>query len=344
MRQLQATQLIYKSGRHFSTRGHLLIALATLMGLLVGCGNDGNNATPTTMSFATGSPSGIYYPYGGGLASIWSRTLDGVNIKAEVTGASMINVIQVARGESEVGIAMGDVVTSAYRGEGRFPEPLPIRTLFAAYPNFFHLIALADSGITSVQDLRGKRVSMGAPGSGTAVAAENVLAGLGITQSEVQAQYLNFTGTADGLKDGVLDAAFIVGGLGIGVVKELALTRDVMLISLSPDEVATLSSKHPAYVQEEIPAGAYRGVTENVLTLSTWNLVVVNQNMDDNLAWRLLCSLYQHQPELQKIVASASFSVPANAARMPAVPLHAGAKRFLADVQTAGLANMNCGI
>jgi len=146
-----------------------------LTALTILCGLAGCDSTRSTMTFATGNPSGVYYPYGGGLASIWSRTLDGVNVKAEVTGASVINVIQVARGESEMGIAMGDVVISAYRGEGRFPEPLPLRTLFAAYPNFFHLVALAASGIVNVDDLRGKRVSMGAPGSGTAVAAENVL-------------------------------------------------------------------------------------------------------------------------------------------------------------------------
>lgn len=333
-----------------STRSRRLIAHATLVVLLalVGCSEKPkanpilNLGSPTTMSFATGNPSGIYYPYGGGLASIWSRTLDGVNMKAEVTGASMINVIQVARGESEVGIAMGDVVASAYLGVGRFSEPLPVRTLFAAYPNYVHLVALADSDISSAQDLRGKRVSMGAPGSGTAVAAENVLAGLGISLSDVQAQYLNFSGTADGLKDGVLDAAFVVGGLGIGVVKELALTRDVVLVALTPEEASTLNAQFPAYVQERIPAGAYRGVTEDVLTLSIWNLVVVNEGMDDELAWRLVCSLYQQQPQLQQIVSAASFSVPANAARMKAVPLHSGAQRFLADAKLHGVANLNC--
>lgn len=332
----------HKPAGQDSTRGNGLIVLTTLVlwavVSLVGCGA----GERTTLTFATGSPSGIYYPYGGGLSSIWSRTLDGVNIKAEVTGASMINVIQVARGESEVGIAMGDVVASAYLGQGRFPEPLPVRTLFAAYPNFVHLVALADSGIKSAQDLRGKRLSMGAPGSGTAVAAENILAGLGISQDAVRAQYLNFTGTADALKDGVLDAAFVVGGLGIGVVKELALTRDVVLVPLTTQEALALNAKFPAYVQEHIPQGTYRGVVADVLTLSIWNLVVVSENMDETLAYRLVCSLYKNQPELQQIVSAASFTVPANAARMNAVPLHPGAVRFLSEADPAAVASMDC--
>ena len=307
-------------------RGAGLAALlfGVLVSALSGCGGD-----RPTLTFATGNPSGIYYPYGGGLSSIWSRTLPGVNVKAEVTGASVINVIQVARGESEVGIAMGDVVVSAYRGEDRFPEPLPLRTLFAAYPNFVHLVAMADANIRHFTDLRGKRVSMGAPGSGTAVAAENLLAALGVDESELNAHYLNFSGTADGLKDGVLDAAFVVGGLGIGVVKELALTRDIVLVSFSTEEARGLAQRHPAYVPATIPAGTYRGVLDKVSTLSIWNLVVVNAAMEDELAYRLVCSLYQNQTDLESIVAAASFTTPANARVMPAVPLHPGAQRFL---------------
>jgi len=332
-----------ESAEYISTstiaRGYNFVALAMLCvvsvcgGALAGCG-----AEQSTMTFATGNPNGIYYPYGGGLASIWSRTLSGVNVKAEVTGASVINVIQVARGESEVGIAMGDVVVSAYKGIGRFPEPLPLRTLFSAYPNFVHLVAMADSGITRVGDLRGKRVSMGAPGSGTAVAAENILSALGIGQEELNAQYLNFSGTADGLKDGVLDAAFVVGGLGIGVVKELALTRDISIVGLTPEQLVRLNDLHPAYVAQPIPAGIYRGVEREVATLSIWNLVVVNAAMDDDLAYRLVCSLYQNRQALESIVGAASYTTPENAHRLSAVPLHPGAQRYLAEVSAASAA------
>jgi len=183
---------------------------------------------------------------------------------------------------------------------------------------------------------------MGAPGSGTAVAAENILTGLDISADSVHTQYLNFTGTADGLKDGVLDAAFIVGGLGIGVVKELALTRDIVVVPLTPEEASDLNQQYPSYVQEHIPSGTYRGVEEDVLTLSIWNLVVVNEAMEDQLAYQLVCSLYQNQPQLETIVSAASFSVPANAARMPAVPLHPGAMRFLDTAQTDGVDNIDC--
>lgn len=330
-------KLVRRTARHLSI---VAIAIAA-----AGCETDEEarslDGVPSTMTFATGNPSGIYYPFGGALASIWSR-LDGINMKAEVTGASLTNVIQVARGDSEVGIAMGDVVTSAYRGTDRFSEPLPLRTLFAAYPNLVHVVALKGRGIAQMADLAGKRVSLGAPGSGTAVAAENVLAGLGIAEDALQAQYLNFSGTADGLKDGALDAAFVVGGLGIAVVKELAVTRDIVLVPITPAEQATLGAAFAAYTPEVVPPGVYRGVDTAVPTLGTWNLVVVNAALPEQTAYQLLCATYRASAELQRVVAVASFTVPENAARLPSVPLHPGAQRYLDDVERLGVANVGC--
>ena len=185
-----------------------------------------------TFSIATGGPAGLYYPIGGGMASAWSERLPNVNVKAEVTGGSVTNVIQVARNESDLGIAMADVVNDAYLGQGRFPEALPIRVLFTAYPNIVHILTLEQTGIEDVRQLLGKRVSMGAAGSGTAVAAENVLTSLDVDLSEISPIYLSFSETTSALKDGTIDAGFVVGGLGLAAVTELSVTRDLKLISL----------------------------------------------------------------------------------------------------------------
>ena len=136
-------------------KGALLLACLCL----AGCDNA---YAPQTFAIATGGPAGLYYPFGGGMASIWSKQLPHVNAKAEVTGGSVTNVIQVARKESELGIAMADVVTDAYMGKGKFPQPLPLRVLFTAYPNIVHILTLQGSGIKSVADMQGKRVSLGA--------------------------------------------------------------------------------------------------------------------------------------------------------------------------------------
>ncbi len=291
-----------------------------------------------TMSIATGGPAGLYYPFGGAMASIWSKSLPNVNVKAEVTGGSLTNVIQVARHESDLGIAMADIVTDAYRGAGRFPAPLPIRVLFAAYPNIVHILTLADSGIERVADLRGRRVSLGAAGSGTAIAAENVLEGLGVPLTELSDQYLNFGGTTAALKDGTIDAGFVVGGLGIAAVTELSVTRDLHLVALSPDEIEQLAEQFPAYSGFRIPPDTYNGVGAEVAALGIWSVVVVRESMPADLAYALTCTIYENQQRLLQVTAVASATTRENAGRLAAVPLHAGAQAYLDAARDTGTA------
>jgi TRAP transporter TAXI family solute receptor len=282
-----------------------------------------------TFAIATGGPAGLYYPFGGGMASIWSRELPHVNVKAEVTGGSVTNVIQVARKESELGIAMADVVTDAYLGSGRFPEPLPLRVLFTSYPNIVHILTLEGSGIESVADMRGKRVSLGAAGSGTAIAAENVLTGLGIAISDIAAAYLSFAETTSALKDGTIDAGFVVGGLGLAAVTELSVTRDLHLVALSDDEVDRLGRQFPAYSEAVIPADTYNGVTRDLQALGIWSAVVVHADVPAALAYELTCTIYRNKDALLKVSPVARAMTIENIHRLPAVPLHEGTQAYL---------------
>lgn len=304
-------------------RACLLVCLC-----LAGCSGD---RAGSTFAIATGGPAGLYYPFGGGMASIWSKQLPHVNAKAEVTGGSVTNVIQVARKESELGIAMADVVTDAYLGQGKFPQPLPLRVLFTAYPNIVHILTLADNGITSVAQMRGKRVSLGAAGSGTAVAATNVLTGLGVSLDEISDAYLSFGETTSALKDGTIDAGFVVGGLGLAAVTELAVTRDMLLVPLSDDDLDTLAQAFPAYTGYQIPAGTYSGLNSDVQALGIWSAVVVHADMPEQLAFELTCTIYGHREELLKVSAVVKDMTLANLAQVPGVPLHPGALRYQAD-------------
>lgn len=300
----------------------LLVFVASASG--VACGD----ATPT-FSIATGGPAGLYYPFGGGMASIWSKQIPELNVKAEVTGGSVTNVIQVARKESELGIAMADVVTDAYLGRGRFPEPLPLRVLFTAYPNIVHILTLEGNGIESVEEMRGKRISLGAAGSGTAVAAENVLTGLGLEISEIAPAYLSFAETTSALKDGTVDAGFVVGGLGLAAVTELAVTRDLRLVELGADELARLQRQFPAYSGTVVPAGTYSGVTRDVQALGIWSAVVVHPDLPKALAYALTCTIYRNREALLEISRVARALDIDNIHRLPAVPLHEGTQAYL---------------
>ena len=311
----------------YRTFAQWLRACAVLAVLcLSGCGE----RSDSTFAIATGGPAGLYYPFGGGMASIWSAQLAGINVKAEVTGGSVTNVIQVARGESELGIAMADVVTAAYEGSGRFPEALPLRVLFTAYPNVVHILTLADSGIAEVADLKGRRVSIGAAGSGTAVAAQNVL-GLGVSLDKVATRALSFGETTSALKDGTIDAGFVVGGLGIAAVTELAVTRDLVLVPLAAEELVTLQERFPAYSGYEIPAGTYTGIEQPVAALRIWSAVVVHASFPEATALRMVCTIYANRAALLAISPVAEDMTVANIRALQAVPLHPATERFAND-------------
>tara|TARA_B100001123_G_scaffold400659_1_gene486647 strand:- start:744 stop:1718 length:975 start_codon:yes stop_codon:yes gene_type:complete len=281
-----------------------------------------------TMSIATGSPAGLYYPFGGGLASIWSKARPDINIKAEVTGASVVNIIQVAKGESELGISQGDALREAINGEGKYPYPMPVRALFALYPNIVHAIALEDAGIASIDDFKGKRVSVGAPGSGTAITSLRLLETLGLTTDMYDVQYLSYTETTDGLKNGTLDAGFLVGGLGLAAVVELALTRDMMLIPFSDEEMQKISAQWPAYTPFDVPTNSYQGVKEPVQTVSLWNFLIVHKDMPDDEAVWLTTKALLNQKFLMGVTKSARFMTPDNSLKYGQGILHPAAERL----------------
>ena len=280
-------------------------------------------------SVGTGGQSGIYYPFGGALAKVWSDNIEGVNVKAEVTAASVENTIKVVRGDMLAGLAMGNVVLDAYKGEGKFPAKMPVNVLFALYPNLVHAVTTAKTDIKSLSDLNGKRISLGAPGSGTAVTSTVLLESLGVA---VNAVYLNFSETTNALANGQIDAGFIVGGQGVGAVTQLALTHDIRLLDVSEQEQATFKSKYPAYSSYTIPEGVYNKVG-TVNTLSVWNVLVVKADLPEDMAYELTRTAFENIDQVRKVVKAANATTLANAGSLNGVPLHPGAARYLKTVQ-----------
>lgn len=283
-------------------------------------------------SIGTGGQSGIYYPFGGALAKVWSEHVPDVNAKAEVTAASVENTIKVVRGDMIAGIAMGNVVLDAYNGEGKFPTKMPVNTLFALYPNLVHTLTLEKSGITSLSQLKGKRVSLGAPASGTAVTSAALLESLGIdVKKDIDAVYLNYSETTNALANGQIDAGFIVGGQGVGAVTQIALTHKIKVLSITPEESAMFMKKYPAYSTYDIPSDVYNNVGE-VSTLSVWNVLVVNAKMSDDMAYNLTKASYENIGDVRKVVKMAEMTTPENAERLQGVPLHPGAQKYLDSI------------
>jgi len=279
-------------------------------------------------TIGTGSQSGTYYSYGGMLSKIWSENIDDFNMRAEVTAASVENIIKVAAGQQLAGIAMGDSVLAALNGQPPFRKPLDIAVLFALYPNVVQFMVPADSDIQSVMDLKGKKVSVGAPGSGTRVGSTSILKALGLDEGDYTAQSLNYTATTEALANGQIDAGVIVGAAGVGAITELALTRDIRILSFTPEQLETIHAALPAYSGMEIPAGTYNQVP--AFTAPTvWNVLVVRKDLDPELASKMLSVAFDNMDKIRNLISNAKNTTIDNIGRLEGAPLHPSTQEFL---------------
>lgn len=302
----------------------LLPALA--LGLTMAAGSV---QAQTTISIATGGTGGVYYPIGGGLGEMIGRHIDGYTGVAEVTGASVENMGLVFRQDSDMALALADTVLAAYQGSGPFEgrQLGSLRAIGSVYPNAVQLVTLSNSGITSLDDLVGKRVSVGAPGSGTEVNAQALLEANGISYSDFSPQRLNFNETADALRDGDIDAGFWSVGPPTSSIMSLATARSIRVIELTDEQIANAIDVEPVFAPYDMPEGTYEGVGA-IRTIGIPNVLVINEAMDEELAYQITRILFEHVDELRAIHPAAnSTTIPFSLGATP-IPLHPGALRY----------------
>lgn len=303
------------------------ILIAAILGTLA-C----SEGSRRDISIGTGGTGGVYYPYGGGLAEIWSKHVPGVRAVAEVTGASVENVRLAHKGETVIGEVMGDVAYHAYRGEGLFlGRPLRILALAVMYPNTLQVVTRRDSGIASLAHLRGKTVSIGSPGSGTAYMTELVLESLGIARGDLSERRLSFVENANALRDGSIDVGVWCVAHPTSTLMDLATTHDIALVPFTQQEQGKVTAKYPFYWAYEIPAGVYRGVASAVPTLNVWNVVICTASLDEDLVYDLTRTLFENNEYLRKIHPVARFTTAENTVQHCPIPLHPGALRLLRE-------------
>lgn len=310
----------------------IVIRILVLLMLPAAARAAGDGEPVENFSLGTGGQSGIYYPFGGAVAELWSEQVEGINVKAEVTAASVENTIKVASGSMLAGFAQANVVEQAYMGSGQFEEKLPVRVLMTLYPNLLHVILPRDTDIRSLKDLAGRRVSLGAPASGTAVTAENILQANGVGVEDMDARYLNYSETTNALANNQIDAGFIVGGLGVGAVTELALTKDITLLSISDAEIYNFRTGQPIYNVFDVPEGAYNNV-DAFRTVAVWNVIVVHKDMDEDMAYQLAKVVYESGDSLVRTQNAARFTTLENAFMADTIPLHPGALRYIDEMK-----------
>jgi len=285
------------------------------------------------ISVATGGTGGVYYPYGGGLAEIWTRHVPGVQAVAEVTGASVENTRLVNRGESLIGEIMNDVAYQAYYAEERFKgKPQKILAMFQMYPHHYHVVASKGAGVKTIYDLKGKRVSVGAPGSGTEFKTNLVFKALGISYNDFKVHRLSFTENANALKDGTIDVGIWDVAAPTSSIMDLATTRDIVLISFSDEDIKKIVEAYPFYSPFVMSPGIYKGQDYPVKNPSVWNTVICNPDVSEDLVYKLVKAIFQHKDYLEKIHPFAKYTTPENAINASPIPLHPGAIKYYREL------------
>ena len=290
-------------------------------------------ARTTFVSIGTGGTGGIYYPYGGGVAEIWSKYVKGVKAVAEVTGASVENVKLAHKGETVVGEVMGDVAVAGFAGGKKFKgKKHDILAMAIMYPNLLQVVTLKDSGITDMTQVVGKSISTGSPGSGTNFMAEIVLDALGVSKGSYKDSRLSFTESANALRDGTIELGVWSVGPGTSSILDLATTHDIRIVGFSKSQQEKILAANSTYAAVDLGGGVYRGVDSAVPTIGVWNVMICQGSLDADLVYKLVKALYENNDYLVKIHPSAAYTTPENAVKYSPIPLHPGTIRYLKEV------------
>ncbi len=287
------------------------------------------------LSIATGGTGGVYYPLGGALANVLGKALPGVEATAEVTSASVDNIKLVGAGRADVAFTLGDTAADGLNGVGKFKEKIQTRTLAVLYANKSQWVTVEGTGVNRMQDLKGRRIATGAPGSGTEIIAIRMLEAYGLDpDKDVTREKLSVSESVNALKDRKIDAFFWSGGVPTAAVTDLAATPGMKIKLLDhADALPKLVQKYgPLYVKGIIPAKSYPGQEKEAQGIDVWNLLVVSDKMDEKLAHDLTKAVFEHKAELAEVHAEAkNLDLQRQYAIGSPVPFHPGAARYFAE-------------
>lgn len=308
----------------------VLLSIVTLCCMLIMAGPVA--ARTQFVSIGTGGTGGIYYPYGGGVAEIWTKYVKDVRAVAEVTGASVENVKLAHKGETVIGEVMGDVAVAGFNGLSKFKgKKHDILSMAIMYPNLLQVVTLKKSGITDIEQVKGRKISSGSPGSGTNFMAETVFKALGIPLDSYSDSRLSFTESANALRDGTIEVGVWSVGPGTSSILDLATTHDIHIIAFTPEQQQKIMAANKEYSAVDLAGGVYRGVDKAVPTIGVWNVMICQKGLDSDLVYNLVKALYEHQDYLLKIHPSASYTTPENAVKYSPIPLHPGTIKYLKE-------------
>lgn len=323
--------IMKKAMKKMIMAGALCVAGAAL---IAGCGGDSGSSAGGGKQFlniATGGTAGTYYPLGGALAELLNQNIKGMNASAQSTGASVANVNMLKDGSVDIAFIQNDIAYYAANGKEMFKDNKveSIRGIAALYPETVQFVTTADKGIKSIADLKGKKVAVGASGSGAEANARQILGAYGLTYDDIDVQYLSFGEAADALKDGNVDVGVVVAGFPTAAIQDLAANKSAALVNIDAEHADKLMKQYPYFTKITVPKGTYPGQEEDVNTVAVKCVIVTTDKLSDDLGEQIVKAIYEHLDRMKAAHAVGKYITKDTALEGMSVKMNAGAEKYL---------------
>jgi hypothetical protein len=322
----------------------LILAMSLVVVGLTGC-SDSTPKTPAPadkapaaqkfINIGTGGTAGTYYPLGGAFADILNKNMAGVKATAEATGASAANINQLKGGNLDIALVQNDVSFYAVNGTELFKDNKVegLKALATLYPETCQIITLKKSGINTIADFKGKKIAVGAAGSGVEANARQILAAYGLAYKDINVQYLSFAEAAAGLKDGNTDAAFLTAGFPTAAIQDISAQNDVVLIPVKGEIADALIKQYPYYTKMTIPANTYPKQTADVQSLAVKAMLVATDKMDEQTAYDVTKALFTNLDKMGAAHSAGKLIKLETATDGISIPIHPGAQKYYNEVK-----------
>lgn len=282
------------------------------------------------ITVATGPTSGLYYPIGGAFSNLIKNKL-GYKSSAQSTGASVENINLILGGKADMAITMSDSIAQAYEGSGAFKDKGPkknLRALMGLYPNYVQLVTTEKSGIKKFEDLKGKKVGIGAPNSGVELNARMMYEAHGMTYNDSKVDYLNYGEAIDQMKNGLIDAAFVTSGIPNATIMELGTSNKIVIVPIEGEGAKKLIDKYPFFVKQVIPKATYNTDTD-VNTVSVMNIMIVREELPEEVVYEITKGIFENIGDIKASHNTANKHISLENSQLGvSIPFHPGAVKY----------------
>ena len=288
----------------------------------------------TFLSIATGGTSGTYYPVGGAIAKVLNENIEEMNASAQSTGASVTNTRLIYNQEVELAILQNDIASYAVNGENQFADNQVnnMSGIASLYPEIIQIIVRSDAGIETIEDLKGKSVAVGAPGSGVEANASQILDFFGLSYDDIEEDYLSFGEAASRLKDRQIDAAFLTAGIPTAAVMDVAATQEIKMLNFSDSDIESLNEAYPYLTGVTVPAGTYNGLDSDVQTVALKAILVADSSLSEEVVYNITKAIFENRDTLIAAHDRARDITLEGAESGMTVELHPGAQKYYDEV------------